>query len=242
MKTIRKVGEVLRQFTAETPEHSLTGLARAIGASPSGTFDIVDGLTQVGLLTRVGRGRYRLGPLVAALNAVLEDTAPVAQAGRAVMDRLAAEYRETIHLTQEDDGKLLILGSRTGRRTLTVSPDVLTPHAPLQDSAPGCLHLAMMAPAHRDAVWARAGVAPVSRPAEEVLSRMRRDGYAAGPLASDEDVSMTAAAIYNHAGLGAGVISLAVPTSRHAKEPRAFRSVTLRAAADISAALGYAAG
>ncbi|MFW5828800.1 MAG: IclR family transcriptional regulator domain-containing protein [Planctomycetota bacterium] len=119
---------------------------------------------------------------------------------------------------------------------------MLTPHAPLHDSAPGCLHLAMMAPAHRDATWARTGVPPAARPSEEALSRMRRDGYAAGPLASDEDVSLTAAAIYNHAGLCAGVISVAIPTSRHAKEPRAFRSVTLRAAADISAALGYVAG
>ncbi|WP_020039324.1 IclR family transcriptional regulator [Salipiger mucosus] len=241
MKTIRKVGDVLRLFTAETPEHSLSGLARALGASPSGTFDVADGLTEIGLLARVGRGRYRLGPLVATLNAVLEDTAPVAEAAREVMDRLAGEYGETLHLTQQDDGRLLVLATRIGRRTLTVTRDALTPGLALHESAPGCLHLAEMEPAQREAYWRRADAAArrVPMPSDEALAQMRREGYAAGPLARDDDVVFTAGAIRNHAGLSAGVLSIAVPASRHAREPRAFRSVTLRAAGDVSRSLGY---
>lgn len=243
MKTIRKVGAVLRQFTAETPEHNLSGLARALGASPSGTFDIVDGLTRIGLLARVGRGRYRLGPFIATLGAVLEDSLPVTEAARDVMDRLVSEYGETVHLTQADGDNLMILASRRGWRTLTVSRDALNEDMALHQSAAGQLHLAVMEPARRDGYWLRAEARArrADRPADEVLAAMLEQGYAAAPLELDDDVVLTAALIRNHAALSAGVLSLAVPASRYEKEPRAFRSVTLRAAADISAALGHTA-
>lgn len=241
MKTIRKIGRVLRQFTAEAPEHSLTGLARALDASPSGTFDIVDGLTRIGLLARVDRGRYRLGPFVATLSAVLEDTSPVTEAARDVMERLLSEYGETVHLTQADGDNLMILASRRGRRTLTVSREALTDEMALHQSAAGRLHLATMDPARRDAYWKRAQAGPrrVDPMADDALAAIAADGYLAAALERDDDVVLTAALIRNHAGVSAGVLSLAVPASRHEKEPRAYRSITMRAAADISASLGY---
>lgn len=241
MKTIKKVGDVLRAFTPETPEHSLTGLAHTLGASPSGTFDIVDGLTRIGLLARVGRGRYRLGPFIATLDAVLADTSQVTEAAREVMDRLLAEYGETLHLSQADGDHLMILASRRGRRTLTVSRDALNNDMLLHQSAAGRLLLAVLEPQRQASYWHRAdaGPRPATRPSDEDLENMRDTGYAAGPVDRVDDVIVTAALIRNHTGLCAGVLSLAVPASRHAREPRAFRSVTMRAAADISATLGY---
>ena len=50
MKTLRKVGNLLRQFTADQPEHSVTGLARAIGTSVSGTTALVHGRGRIGRL------------------------------------------------------------------------------------------------------------------------------------------------------------------------------------------------
>ena len=56
MKTLRKVGEILRCFSATQPEHNVSSLARRIGNSVSGTHDLVAGLSQIGLLQKVDRG------------------------------------------------------------------------------------------------------------------------------------------------------------------------------------------
>ncbi len=53
MRTLRKAGRVLRLFTAETPEWTLSEVARAEGISTSGAHDLLDGLVQTGLLSRV---------------------------------------------------------------------------------------------------------------------------------------------------------------------------------------------
>lgn len=241
MKTIRKVGDVLRQFTPQTPEHTLTGLARALDASPSGTFDVVDGLVKIGFLARVGRGRYRLGPFVGTLAAVLEDSNQLAEAAQDVMDRLFAEYGETLHLSQADGDHLMVLSARRGRRVLNVAQEVLNNDMMLHHSPASRLLLAHTEPQRVAAYWKRAEAArrAAGRPEAAEIARLRDTGYAVGPLERQEDIVLTAALIRNHAGLVAGVLSFAVPASRHDREPRAFRTVTMRAAADISGRLGY---
>jgi DNA-binding IclR family transcriptional regulator len=240
VKTIRKVGTILRHFSVYAPEHTLTDLSKVLGASVSGTFDIVDGLREIGLLTKVGRGRYRLGPLVSSMNAVLDDTTPVAEAARAVLDHLSEEYGETVHLTQQDNGRLLVLGARDGRRTLNVARSAIGPQLELGDCAPGWLHLAAMDEDQRQGLRDR-HQGGRNWPKDDVLAHVFSDGYVAGPLKTDTDVVCTAALIRNHAALSAGVVGLAVPASRYEKEPRAYKSITMRAARDISAKLGFVA-
>ena len=142
MKTLRKVGNLLRQFTADQPEHSVTGLARAIGNSVSGTHDLVNGLGRIGLLRKVERGRYRLGPLVATLHRALEDSSALIEAARPVLAELWRDYGETLHLTVEDHGRLLVLDSLEGTQALRVSREALGGRVLLHDSPPGLLHLA----------------------------------------------------------------------------------------------------
>lgn len=236
MKTIRKTGLVLRQFTEKAPEQGLAELARTLELSSSATFDIVNGLTQIGMLTKVARGRYRLGPLIASLHAVLTDTAPVTDAARAVLDRLVADYGETVHLTQLDHGRLLVLDSRPGRRMLNVAPEALSASLALEDSAAGLMHLAAMSKGARDQYRAEHGHCKALH--QDALERLQETGYCAAPLRPTPDIIVTAAQFHNHAGLPAGVISLAIPKSRYTDEARAFRTITIGAAADITKALG----
>lgn len=243
MKTIRKIGEVLRCFSATQPEHGLSELARTLGQSTSGTHDLVDGLAGIGLLRKVDRGRYRLGPLVATLYRALEDSSALAEAARPVMEKLAADHGETLHLTMHDHGRLLLIEAIEGNRPLRVSRGVIGPHLALHQGAPGLLHLAAFSHARLEA-W----LAEHARPGGPVESRSRfrsqltaiaAEGFAAGPLAEDGDLTCLAAQVLDHAGRMVAVLSMTVPTSRHDRQPRAFRSVTVEAAQRISCRLGY---
>lgn len=243
MKTIRKIGAVLRQFTATQPEHSTTDLSRAIGNSTSGTHDLVDGLAGIGLLSKVERGRYRLGPLVATLYRALDDSSALAEAARPVMQMLAADHGETLHLTMHDQGRLLLVEAIEGKRPLRVARDVIGPHLALYQAPPGLLHLAGFSHARLEE-WLDSH----SRPGGPIASRsrFRSDltalsdvGFALGPISGDDDIVCLAAQVRDHTGRPVAVLSMAAPTSRHSRQPRAFRNITGEAADRISARLGY---
>lgn len=243
MKTIRKLGEVLRCFSASQPEHSVTALSRAIGNSVSGTHDLVEGLAGIGLLRKVERGRYRLGPLVATLYHALEDSSALVEAARPVMAQLAADHGETLHLTMHDHGRLLLVEAMEGTRPLRVAPGVIGPHLPLHRAPPGRLHLAAFTPARLEA-WldeqARPGGAITSREGmREELAALAAEGFAAGPISDDGDLVCLAAQVLDHADRAVAVLSMTIPASRHARQPRAFRSVTVEAARQISIRLGH---
>ena len=243
MKTIRKIGDVLRLFSATQPEHSLSDLARALGYSTSGTHDLVEGLTAIGMLRKIERGRYRLGPLVATLYRALEDSSALLEAARPVMAKLAADHGETLHLTQHDHGGLLLVEALEGDRPLRVARTVIGPHLGLHQCPPGLLHLAAFSHARLEA-WLDRNACPGGPVASR--SRFRSDltgfaaeGFALGPVGDDQDLTCRAAQVHDHAGRPVAVLSMTVPTSRHDRQPRAFRNVAAEAARSISARLGY---
>ncbi|OOY28138.1 hypothetical protein BMI90_09675 [Thioclava sp. L04-15] len=243
MKTLRKVGELLRQFTAAQPEHSVTDLSRAIGNSVSGTHDLVNGLARIGMLRKVERGRYRLGPLVATLNRALEDSSALTQAARPVLAGLWHDYGETLHLTLHDHGRLLVLDALEGTQSLRVSRDALGSWIALHDSPAGLLHLAQFSDAQLTEYLER-NARPGSRLAERAdlaaeLEAPRRDGFLAGPMAKEPDVICVSAAIRDHISRPIAVLAMSIPRSRHEVQPRAYRNIALEAARQISIRLGY---
>ncbi len=244
MKTLRKVGEILRCFSATQPEHNVSSLARRIGNSVSGTHDLVAGLSQIGLLQKVDRGRYRLGPLVASLHRALEDSSALTEAARPVMDSLRSEYGETLHLTQHDHGRLLVLSALEGQRNLRVSTDIIGTQIELHDCPPGLLHLSALIHSRLETYLDRhsspgGGIESRSRFRTD-LANLAEAGFAVGTIRGEDDVVCTAARILDHIGQSIAVLSLAIPKSRHDQQPRAFRTITIEAAQKISRRLGYA--
>lgn len=239
MKTLRKVGNLLRQFTAEHPEHSVTDLARAIDNSVSGTHDLVNGLGRIGLLRKVERGRYRLGPLVATLHRAFEDSSPLMQAARPVLAELLRDYGETTYLTMEDHGWLLILETMEGKQALRVSPDMLGTRYALHDSPPGLLHLAQYSAQQIDEY-----LDYHARPENTFLSNreslrnrlveIANDGFLAGSPTNEPDVICVSAVIQNHIEVPVASLVLAVPRSRYEVQPRAFRNIVVEAARRVS--------
>lgn len=241
MKTLLKVGDLLRQFTAERPEHSVTDLARALGHSVSSTHDLVNGLGRIGLLRKVQRGRYRLGPLVATLSRALEDSSTLIKAARPVLTGLWNDYGETLHLTVEDHGRLLILDSMEGTQALRVSRESLGSQIALHKSPPGMLHLATFSALQLDEYLAHhAQPGGDLRDTEDFRNRLAQisaEGFLAGTITQEQDVVYVSAIIEDHIPSPVAVLALSVPRSRYDAQPRAFRNITMEAVRRISTRL-----
>lgn len=243
MKAIRKIGDLLRCFSAAEPEHSLSDLARRLGHSTSGTYDLVEGLAEIGLLRKIDRGRYRLGPLVATLYRTLEDSSALLRAAQPVMAKIVADHNETLHLTQHDHGGLLVVEALEGARPLRVARTVIGPHLGLHACPPGLLHLGALSQAQL-AEWLDRNAAPGGPVAsraqfQQDLADLAAEGFAIGPVGDHHDLTCLAAQLRDHAGHPVAVLSMTVPCSRHDRQPRAFRNVMAEAARRISAQLGY---
>ena len=71
--TVGKASRVLDLFTSEDPEWGVTDTALALKVPRSSAHDLLDTLTQTGLLRRVTGNRYRLGlKLLTLSNTALE--------------------------------------------------------------------------------------------------------------------------------------------------------------------------
>ncbi|MFC3229886.1 IclR family transcriptional regulator [Marinibaculum pumilum] len=244
MQTIRKIGAVLRCFSAERPERRVSELARELGYSVSGAHDLVAGLARIGLLAKVSPGQYRLGPLVASLNRVLEESSPLVEAARPVLNALREEYGETLHLTQHDHDALLIVSQREGTRAVRVASTFLSGQVPLHACAPGWLHLSTENErVLHDYVALRSGrPGGIVDPAGflERIQALKGAADVADDGGYDKNISCCAAWIRDHTGRPVAVLSLSIPRSRFADQPRAFRAITREAAGRISGRLGLA--
>jgi DNA-binding IclR family transcriptional regulator len=242
MGTIRKVGDILRLFSEKEPELSLSDIARRMELSTSGTHDLMDELRKIGMVNRVARGRYRLGPMIASLYRVLTDTSALVDKARPTLEQLVEDYGETVHLTVLDRARLVVADGIEGTHHLRVSRRILERDLEPHESPAGMLHLAVAGKSRQEAYFrsqgsARTPLLPPDR-MEEDLARMLRDGFAAGPIATERDVICVAALLHNHARIPVAVLSLCIPRSRYDEQPRALRTICQTAAARISTALG----
>ena len=242
MGTIRKAGDVLRLFSVNEPELGLSEIARRMQLSTSGTHDLMDGLRKIGMVQRVARGRYRLGPMISSLYRVMIDTSALVDTARPTLERLVEDYGETVFLTVLDRSRLVVPDAIEGRKGLRVSRELLSGDIEVHETPVGMLHLAVAGKARQDAYFeahsqSRTPLLPPERRYAE-LESMAVKGFAMGPIATERDVICISALLQNHAEIPFAALSLCVPKSRFDEQPRAFTTITQTAAHRISEALG----
>ncbi len=246
MRATDRIGQVLTLFTQRTPERGTSEVAESIGVANSSAHELLNGLADTGLLHKLGPGRFRLGPMVNALAQVLSNTDPVIEAARPVVSDIAMRYGETSHAVELLGTRLLSLTSHEGASTVRIARELVSADIPSYAVAPGKLLLAQLPVSElltrlqslELKAITPATVVQRSRLREE-LTRLRDEGYCQEVGQFDPDMASTAAPIRNHTGATVAVFALFVPVGRFSTQPRAFRSVTLEAAARVSARLGW---
>lgn len=242
MGTIRKVGDALRLFSENEPELGLSDIARRMQMSTSGTHDLMDGLRKIGMVQRVSRGRYRLGPMIASLYRVLIDTSALVDVARPTLEKLVEDYGETVFLTVLDRSRLVVADAIEGRKGLRVSRGLMERDIEVHETPVGMLHLSVAGKARQDAYFdahslSRTPLLPPERRKAE-LDAMAMKGFVIGPVATERDVICVASLLRNHTEIPLAALSICIPKSRYDEQPRAYTTIAQTAAVKISGDLG----
>ena len=240
--TVARAGAVLDLFTTEEPEWGVTATAQRLGIGKSLAHDVLASLAGIGLLQRVGNGRYRLGWRTVTLASVLLRTSELKVHARPVVRDLAERQGLTASLAAWGCGRIIYIDRRYSARHTNGCGPVAGAAAPLDGSAASTVLLASRPRDEVKTLWGDGLVHTRHASVDELeidLEVVRRHGWAHNE--ADENVlgSAVAAPVRDAEGNVAAAISLdlADPFSR-AKFDLHARAV-VAAASRITAAIRH---
>lgn len=179
--TLRRAGAVLDLFTTEEPEWGVTATAHRLGIGKSLAHDILSSLAAIGLLQRVGHGRYRLGWRTISLASVVLRTSELKAHARPVVRELAERQRLPVSLLAWDCDRIIYLDCRRDRRYAGDCGPLAGTALPLDGSAPAKVLLAGRSAHELELLWSdglvRTGHSSLDE-LESDLQRVRLHGWA----------------------------------------------------------------
>jgi IclR family KDG regulon transcriptional repressor len=246
LQTIEKASEVLALFNREHPEWGVREVAEALGLAKSSAHDLLTSLEQVGLLGKNDDGRYRLGWRLVTLSETLLATTELRREARPIMEELADQYRETLHLAVLDDTMVVYVDKLEGKQAVRVELTSLGTRLYAHCSALGKVLLAYQPEEDVKRIIKVAGL-PRFTPhtitdageLEQALAKVRKQGYAIDQEEILPDLCCISAPIHNHTGQVIAAISMSVPAYRFQRSQVELRKAVMRTGKLISERLGY---
>lgn len=130
MRSLAKAGAVLGAFSADRPEWGPRALAAHLGLPRATAHAHLTALTDVGLLRRAARGRYRLSWRLAELAAQLTDALPFLSRARLALAELAATERALAYVCVLEERRVVCVARALGdpdAESAALQTDVLLP-------------------------------------------------------------------------------------------------------------------
>jgi IclR family KDG regulon transcriptional repressor len=246
LQTIQKASEVLALFDREHAEWGVREVAEALGLAKSSAHDLLTSLEQVGLLGKNDEGRYRLGWRLVTLSETLLATTELRREARPIMEELADQYRETIHLAVLDDTKVVYVDKLEGKQAVRVELTALGTRLYAHCSALGKVLLAYQPEENVKRIIKAEGLPRFTantitdaNELEQTLVKVRKQGYATDQEEILPDLCCIGAPIHDHTGHVIAAISLSLPAYRFQRSQAEFRKAVMRTGKLISERLGY---
>jgi DNA-binding IclR family transcriptional regulator len=246
LQTIQKAGEVLALFDREHTEWGVREVASKLKVAKSSAHDLMSSLAKLGFLNKTDENRYRLGWRLVTLSETLLATTELRKEAHPVMEDLAAQYQETIHLAVLDDTQAVYVDKLEGRQAVRVELTSLGARLYAHCSALGKVLLAFQSEDEVRRIVQAAGLprftANTITDEEELLqnlSKIRKQGFAYDLEEIMPDLCCVAAPIYEYSGNVIAAISMSVPAFRFRRSQTEFREGVIRAGKKISKSLGY---
>jgi IclR family KDG regulon transcriptional repressor len=246
LQTIQKAGEILTLYDREHTEWGVREVAAKLKVAKSSAHDLMSSLAKLGFLNKTEDNRYRLGWRLVTLSETLLATTELRKEAHPVMEDLASQYQETIHLAVLDDMQAVYVDKLEGRQAVRVELTSLGARLYAHCSALGKVLLA-----YKDEDEARHIIQAAGLPRftdntitneEELLQnlvKIRKQEYAYDLEEILPDLCCVAAPIYDHTGQVVAAISMSIPAFRFRRSQTEFRDGVMRAARKISKYLGY---
>ena len=193
-------------------------------------------------------GRYRLGLRLYELGSRAIEGLDLRGRARPYLDRLQAEFGETVFFCILDEGQVFYVEKVESQRSVRTACTVGS-RAPAYCTAVGKAMLAELSEAEVNKIVRRWGLKPVTpntiRTASALkveLKAVRSRGYAIDDEEKEEGLRCIGAAVRSHSGKLAAAMSVSGPAFRMSKErvPEIGRAL-MEAATKLSAELGYQA-
>jgi DNA-binding IclR family transcriptional regulator len=242
--TLRRAGAVLDLFTTEEPEWGVTATAQRLGIGKSLAHDILSSLAAIGLLQRVGHGKYRLGWRMISLASVLLRTSELTAHARPVVRDLAARERRTVSLVAWDCGRIIYIDRRFDPRQAAACGPVAGTAVPIDGRAAAKVLLANRPSDEIETLWDDGRVLTGHASLDELeldLERIRTHGWAHGIAGQPLDSSAVAAPVRDTDGFVSAAISLDLDRVTSSIEVDLQARAVVAAASRISASIRQAA-
>jgi DNA-binding IclR family transcriptional regulator len=235
-----KVIEVLRAFSPDHPELSLSAIAQRSGLAMTTTHRLVGELTESGLLERSPDRRYRIGLWLWEVASLAPRGLALREVALPFMEDLYAVTRENVQLAVREGSEVVFVERIAGRHAVTVRTRV-GGRFPISATGVGLVLLAHAPAAEQERVLASPlpSFTPktITDPGElrRKLAEVRRTGYVISDGQVTLDALSIAAPIMGPHGVAAA-LSLVLRTSD--ARPLALAPVIQAAALGISRMLG----
>jgi len=246
LQTIQKAGEVLALFDREHAEWGVREVATRLKVAKSSAHDLMSSLAKLGFLNKTEDNRYRLGWRLVTLSETLLATTELRKEAHPVLEDLAAQYQETIHLAVLDDTQAVYVDKLEGRQAVRVELTSLGARLYAHCSALGKVLLAYSDEEEVKRIIQTAGLPRFTdntiTDEEELLqnlAKIRKQGFAYDLEEILPDLCCVAAPIYEYSGKVIAAISMSIPAFRFRRSQTEFRDGVMRAAKKISNRLGY---
>lgn len=249
-QAVARALRLLDLFTDQRPTLNASEAAAATGLNRTTVYRLLSALEDVGLLARdLNDELYRLGPGAIALGARAMRANPLERAAQPELQTLASQSGETATLELPAGRDMLIVSEIVSAHLLGSAPSLGT-RWPMYATSTGKAYLAALPSQARAAwldeagrlkAWTARTLTDRSALARQ-LETARRTGYAVVREELERGFAACGAAVIDHRGLPVGAISLGGPSARlTTKRLRELGIAVARAAARVSAALGYIA-
>jgi IclR family KDG regulon transcriptional repressor len=241
LSTVSRAGRLLDLFSAERCEWSTTAVAKELDVAKSQAHELLVSLADIGLLERVGPGRYQLGWRIVSLNSLLLVTSDLRREAARVMRALVARYGETVQLSAWGRGAAICIAACRGGRPAAVSPPPLGSGLPAHCTGPGKVLLASRPREEVDDVIGRDGLAPMTDRTivsvdklRKELAAVRRRGFAYDYAEYAPDTCCVAAPIVHADGDVAAAVSISAPAHRWRARRDDYTRAIVAGASDVS--------
>lgn len=246
-RSIRKAMQILDLFSLECPEWGVSEVARALELPKSTTSELMASLADQRLLSRMGKGRYRLGWRLFELSQTLLDTTGFRLEARKVMKELVECWEETVHLAVLDGVQAVYIEKLQPTPAVKIWISRTGARLPAHCSGVGKVLLAHTEWEYVAEMLEDQGM-PELTPntittldvlAEE-LERVREQGYAYDNEETLVGLCCVGAPIYGSEGTVVAALSFSVPAFRFQPKKSEYTATILDAARCISENAGPA--
>jgi len=247
IRSVEKAIAILKAFTIEKPELSVTELSQELALHKSTVSRLLTTLEKGGLVQQNPEtGKYRLGVALIGLAGLVVAHADVREIARSLLRQLAQETQETVNLAVLDGDEVINIEQMLPDKRQVKNIGWVGRRTPLHCVSTGKVLLAYRSEQEIEQIIAK-GLSHRTdktitdpRRLREELANIRRRGYATGLEELEEGLNAVAAPIRNHEGEVIAAVSVSGPSYRVSPEKiPALAELTVRTAEEISRQLGF---